>query len=94
MMNSNSLLLQVKNNRRDSLRIISDILLCAVKGVRKTELLYKTGISSAQLDKYAPMLIRSELLEISTQKKRRVYRTTIKGKSFLDVFNILAKLLD
>ena len=84
---------QVKNNR-DYVLIVSDILSCATRGVRKTELMYKVGLSSAQLDKYIPVLVKSELLEVSNHTKRAFYKTTDKGRSFLDIFDTLVRLLD
>jgi len=94
MMLSQSALLQAKGNRRDKLAIISAMLSYAAKGVGKTELMYKVGLSSAQLDKYIPVLVRSELLEVSNHTRKAVYRTTNKGKSFLDIFGTLVRLLD
>ncbi len=89
-----ALFLQAKGNRRDRIAIISDMLLCAVEGTKKTEIMYKVGLSSAQLNKYVPTLVRSELLEILKQKNVTIYKTTAKGKSFLETFDVLIKLLD
>lgn len=88
------LLLQSKSGRRDRISIISDMLLCAVEGTKKTEIMYKVGLSTAQLNKYVPTLVRSELLEILKQKSVTIYKTTAKGKSFLETFDTLIKLLD
>ena len=90
---SRSMLPQFKGNRRDQFVIISDILSFAITGVKKTELMYKAGLSSAQLQKYVRLLFRSELLELSNRKKRIIYVTTAKGKYFLETFVELAKLL-
>ena len=89
-----ALFLQTKGNRRDRIAIISDMLLCAVEGTKKTEIMYKVGLSTAQLNKYVPTLVRSELLEILKQKNVTIYKTTAKGKSFLETFDTLIKLLD
>jgi predicted transcriptional regulator len=62
--------------------------------MRKTELMCKAGLSSEQLHKYLPLLFRSDLLKTSREKRRIVYRTTEKGKNFLQTFEELAKLLD
>ena len=83
-----------KGSRRDKLVLISDMLQHAAKGVYKTELMYKVGLSSAQLEKYIPELVRSELLEIQNHRSKPVYMTTDKGKSFLDIFDRLLKMLD
>jgi predicted transcriptional regulator len=91
---SRSLLPQFKGNRRDQFIIISDILSFAINGIKKTELMYKAGLSSAQLHKYMRLLFRSNLLELSNHKKRTIYVTTAKGKDYLEMFCELAKLLD
>jgi predicted transcriptional regulator len=89
-----NLLPQFKANRRDQFIIISDILSFAINGIKKTELMYKAGLSSAQLHKYMRLLFSSKLLELSNHKKRTIYVTTAKGKNFLETFGELAKLLD
>lgn len=89
-------LIQIKGSRRDKLVLISDMLYHATKGegVCKTELMYKVGLSSAQLERYVPVLVKAKLLEVSNHTKKAVYRTTRKGKDFLDAFNRLVKFLD
>jgi len=94
MMLTRTALVEAKGNRRDRLAIISAMLSYAAKGVGKTELMYKVGLSSAQLDKYIPVLMKSELIEVSNHTKKAIYRTTNKGKSFLGIFGALVKLLD
>ncbi len=88
------LFMQARGNRRDRLVILSAMLSYAARGVCKTELMYKVGLSSAQLDRYIPVLVRSELLEVFNHSKKAVYRTTDKGRSFLDTFDTLVRLLD
>jgi predicted transcriptional regulator len=56
--------------------------------------MYKAGLSFAQLDKYMQILIGSELLETSDGRRKPVYRTTPKGKSFLETYYELVKLLN
>jgi predicted transcriptional regulator len=84
---------QVRRNRRDSLLIASDMLSYAVGGIGKTELMSKVGLSSAQLNRYMPSLIRSELLEIRNHQRKPMYKTTAKGKNFLATLNTLIELL-
>ena len=84
---------RAKVKRRDKLAILSAILLHADKGVYKTELMYRVGLSSAQVGKYIRMLVRPELLEVSKDSKT-VYKTTKKGRRYVDVFCTLVKLLD
>ena len=88
------LFLQEKGIRRDRLVILSDILRRAAKGVCRTELMYKVGLSSAQMGKYIPVLVRADLLEVSMHSKKAVYLTTKRGREFLDIFDTLLSLLD
>jgi len=88
------LLLQTKGSRRDRIALISDMLLCAVEGTSKTDIMCKVGLSTAQLNRYVPTLVKSELLETFKQKKVTIYKTTTKGKSFIEAFDTLIKLLD
>lgn len=87
-------LTQARGNRRDRLVILSEMLSYAARGVGKTELMYRVGLSSAQLDRYIPVLVKSELLEITNHTKKAVYTTTDKGRSFLETFDNLVSLLD
>jgi predicted transcriptional regulator len=85
---------QSMNHRRDSVIIVSEILLCAVKGVGKSEMMGKVGLSSAQLKKYLQFLLRSELLAVNDHVRRPLFETTTKGKNFLETFDRITKLLD
>jgi predicted transcriptional regulator len=85
--------LQAKNNRRDSILILSDILAFAVQGIGRTELMYRAGLNSSQTNKYMSLLLKSELLETSVEKKRLLYRTTVKGKGFLEKSSTLRRLM-
>lgn len=86
--------LRVKGNRRDRIVIFSALLACAIGGTKKTEMMYRAGLSTAQLRKYMEVLMKSELLEVLRQKKAVVYRTTVKGKRFLEEFDVLVRLLN
>lgn len=94
---SRSSFLQTVNQRRDSICIVSEILSCAEKGAGKTEIIYKVGLSSAQINKYLLLLLKSELLTIYNHEKRTrtksAYKTTAKGKSFLETFDTLTDYL-
>jgi predicted transcriptional regulator len=83
---------QTKGNR-DRFSIFSDMLICAIGGTRKTEIMRRVGLSSLQLYKYMDVLLRFGLLDVQIFKKTATYRTTPKGKSFLEAFGTLAELL-
>jgi predicted transcriptional regulator len=86
--------LRAINQRRDPVIIVSEMLSCAVKGVGKCEMMYKVGLSSAQLKKYLLFLLRSELLAECDNDEKTMFKTTAKGRSFLETFDTLIKLLD
>jgi predicted transcriptional regulator len=79
--------------KRDRFSIFSDMLTCAIEGTRKTEIMCRVGLSGLQLYKYMGVLTRFGLLDIQILKKTATYRTTNKGKSFLETFGTLVELL-
>jgi len=84
---------QFKVKRRDKLSLLAAMLMTASKGACKTELMYRVGLCSAQIDNYVGLLLRSELLEISTDSKKDVYRITKKGQKYISGFCDLVNLL-
>jgi predicted transcriptional regulator len=80
------------NHRRDTILILSEILSCTVKGAGKCQIIYKVGLSSAQTNKYLQLLLKSELLTASNGSEKIEYKTTPKGRSFLETFDTLTKL--
>jgi predicted transcriptional regulator len=83
---------QTKGNR-DRFSIFSDMLTCAIGGTRKTKIMRRVGLSSLQLHKYMDMLTRYGLLDVQILKETATYKTTPKGKSFLEAFGTLAEHL-
>jgi len=65
--------------RRGKLEIIADILSVALKGAKKTEIVYKANINFKRIEKYLPYLMEKGLMEHTNG----VYCTTEKGKEFL-----------
>jgi predicted transcriptional regulator len=70
------------------------MLSSAVKGAGKCEMMYKVHLSSAQINRYLTLLLKLELLAKSNQDERPTYKTTAKGKNFLETFDTIIKLLD
>ena len=79
--------------KRDRFSIFSDMLSCAIVGTRKTEIMCRVGLSGFQLYKYMGVLTRFGLLDMQILKETATYRTTPKGKSFLEAFGTLVELL-
>ena len=80
-------------DKRDRFSIFSDMLTCAIGGTRKTEIMCRVGLSGLQLYKYMGVLTRFGLLEVQILEETATYRTTPKGKSFLEAFGTLAELI-
>jgi predicted transcriptional regulator len=76
-------------NRHD---IVAGILESALEepGITKTRVMFKAQLSYNQLKEYIPYLQRREL--ISYDAKRRVYKTTTKGTSVLELYNTINEL--
>ena len=83
---------QTKVNR-DRFNIFSDILTCAIGGTKKTEIMRRVGLSSLQLRKYMDVLTRFGLLEVQILGETVTYRTSPRGKSFLETFDTLVEHL-
>lgn len=86
--------LVVRNRKRDKIVLIADMLQRATMGVKKTELMYHVGLSTAQFCNYVPELLKSELMERVDSEYGLVYRTTCKGKEFLNTFETLTNFLE
>lgn len=77
---------------RDFQEIIAEILECAQagQGITKTRLMYEVQLSFTQIKEYLQYLQQCEL--VSYNDENRVFRTTMKGKEFLKIYNELTKL--
>ena len=75
--------------RRGKLEIIADILLVAMKGAKKTEMVYKAKINFRRIEKYLSYLVENGLIEHTNGK----YKTTEKGKEFLRDYQNVKQLI-
>jgi len=71
---------------RDHLYIIADILKVTRRGTTKTEIMYKAGLSFAQLKRFLSLLVKLELVEAATRNGKPIYRTTSKGTRYLKCY--------
>jgi predicted transcriptional regulator len=80
---------KIKRKRyRSRNEIIAAILQVAFEGSLRTNIMYQAFLSFNQLSKeYLPLLLENGLLEYDTKDQK--YRTTRKGKEFLDVYDQL-----
>jgi len=73
--------------KRDSVRIVRDILDSAVSGRTKTEIVYRARINFKLFDKYVPLLVKRNLLKVISRDSYQVYITTEKGLALLKKIN-------
>lgn len=83
----------VRKGRRDHFRIIAEVLSCAIGGALKTHIMYEVNLSYAQTVSYLSLLGELNLLKTTARGKAIIYETTGKGKSFLERYKELSKLL-
>jgi predicted transcriptional regulator len=77
-----------KQHNRSQNDIIADILKAALDGASKTKILYQAFMSFNHLTKeYLPLLLANDMLEYNAEGQ--TYRTTKKGKEFLDAYEQL-----
>ena len=81
------------SRRRDRLYIIAEILEVALEGVLKTQVMYKANLSFAQLNEYLHLMLDLNLLELSKNTERHVYKTTQKGIRYLESYRKIKELL-
>ncbi|MBA7481987.1 hypothetical protein ES707_17467 [subsurface metagenome] len=69
--------------------ISADILKVAMKGARKSHIIYKANLNFLIVKKYLKLLQNAELLT----RTGRIYRTTEKGVKYINHFNRLKEYL-
>lgn len=75
---------------------MANILTMATGGSKKTQLMYKCNLSFKQLEIYLTLLVTKRLLTKRVHNGARdiiIYETTVKGCSFLQVYQTLNSLL-
>jgi predicted transcriptional regulator len=76
-----------KKQYRTRLEIIAAILKTALDGANQTRMMYLALLSFTQVKDYLQVLTESGLLE--RKNKIMIYRTTAKGREFLDKYETL-----
>ncbi len=79
--------------KRGKVSIIADILDIADGGVLKTHIMYGANLSFRQLDNYLALLSEISLLEKSMESQREIYKTTDRGRNFLQHYYEIKELL-
>ena len=74
--------------------IIAELLGAALKPANKTKVMYNAALSFSQVNHYLTCTIECELLkEVEDNLRLKLYRTTEKGKRFLEVYERITHLL-
>ena len=72
------------------LPMIASILRSARNGVKTTHLICNANLNFNQLQSYVELLLKNNLLEITVDSRQgKIYKTTLKGSSFLGHYHIL-----
>ena len=77
--------------RRSELEITAEMLDCAIKGEKKTRLMYRANLSFDALNEYLASMTSKGLLIFDSENS--LYTTTPKGKKFLDNYKTLSSEL-
>jgi predicted transcriptional regulator len=94
--NTRTLKLQVEEpfTNRSRLSIMYHILwICHEAQVSQTQLMYKANLSYFQLKKYVSTLMTKGLLQETRHDGNKRYRSTSRGRQYIDAFRDLTRLL-
>jgi predicted transcriptional regulator len=75
--------------KRSDIDIMASILDEARRGARKTRIMYRCNLSHRQLQAYLKILLDMEFLESQSD----FFKTTVKGRKFLDAYGTLKALM-
>jgi len=95
-MNKTSLIVGEESvyGRRSSVMLMVGMLRAALKGARKTEIVYKTNLNFRQAQKYLDFLLSKGLITVECSSGRsKTYRTTEKGRAFIERYEKTLELI-
>ena len=75
--------------KRSEVDIMANILSEAHRGARKTRIMYRCNLSHRQLQVYLKLLLGLGLLE----SRSNLFKTTVKGRKFVDAYRTLKALM-
>jgi predicted transcriptional regulator len=83
-----------RKNNRGKIQIMGDVLALATSGIRKTHIMYRANLSYEQVYLYLEELIGKRLVAQDVSSDGVVYRTTEKGREFLQYYTHLMEVLE
>ena len=73
---------------------MGDVLALATAGIKKTHIMYRANMSYEQLHLYLGELIKMRLVVQDVSRDGIVYRTTERGREFLQYYQRIAEFLE
>ncbi|HKU49546.1 MAG TPA: winged helix-turn-helix domain-containing protein [Nitrososphaera sp.] len=83
-----------RKNNRGKIQIMGDILALATAGIKKTHIMYRANLSYEQVHLYLGELIEKRLVMQDVSQDGIAYRTTEKGREFLQYYQRIAEFLE
>ena len=84
-----------RKNNRGKIQIMGDVLALGTSGIKKTHIMYRANLSYEQVHLYLGELIAKRLIAQDVSSADGiVYRTTEKGREFLQYYTRLAEFLE
>jgi len=85
---------ELQTRRRSDIKMLVEILIVGLKGAKKTEIVYKANLNFKIAKKYLDFLLAKGLLtEDSLCGRKKIYRTTEKGKMFIKRYGETVELI-
>jgi predicted transcriptional regulator len=81
-------------NNRGKIQIMGDVLALGTSGIKKTHIMYRANLSYEQVHLYLGELIAKRLIAQDVSPDGVVYRTTEKGREFLQYYTRLTEFLE
>ncbi len=96
MSNTTNTTTSERKNNRGKIQIMGDVLALGTSGIKKTHIMYKANLSYEQVHLYLGELIAKRLMvqDASSPSEGVVYRTTEKGREFLQYYTRLTECLE
>jgi predicted transcriptional regulator len=83
-----------RKNNRGKIQIMGDVLALGTSGIKKTHIMYRANLSYEQVHLYLGELIAKRLIAQDVSPDGVVYRTTEKGREFLQYYTRLTEFLE
>ena len=82
-----------RKNNRGKIEIMADVLSLSTAGIKKTHIMYRANLSYEQIIHYLTQLLGKGLLAQDASEGALVYRTTEKGREFLNCYSRMTELI-